>query len=34
MAAAMGARTGKLPLRYDPAGVHYFDPATGGRLAQ
>src|SRR4051812_7349977 len=34
MAAAMDARTGKLPLRYDPARVHYFDPETGARLAQ
>jgi ABC-type sugar transport system ATPase subunit len=26
------ARTGKLPLRYDPAQVHYFDAGTGARL--
>jgi sn-glycerol 3-phosphate transport system ATP-binding protein len=33
MAATMDARTGKLPLRYDPARVHYFDPETGTRFA-
>jgi sn-glycerol 3-phosphate transport system ATP-binding protein len=32
MAATMDARTGKLPLRYDPARAHYFDPETGTRL--
>jgi len=26
------ARAGKLPLRYDPAQVHYFDAGTGARL--
>jgi len=26
------ARTGKLPLRYDPAQAHYFDAGTGARL--
>jgi sn-glycerol 3-phosphate transport system ATP-binding protein len=34
MAATMDARAGKLPLRYDPARLHYFDPETGARLAQ
>jgi sn-glycerol 3-phosphate transport system ATP-binding protein len=33
MAATMDARTGKLPLRYDPARAHYFDPETGERFA-
>jgi sn-glycerol 3-phosphate transport system ATP-binding protein len=33
MAATMDARTGKLPLRYDPARAHYFDPETGTRFA-
>jgi sn-glycerol 3-phosphate transport system ATP-binding protein len=31
--SAIGA-VGKLPLRYDPALVHYFDPESGARLAQ
>jgi sn-glycerol 3-phosphate transport system ATP-binding protein len=30
--SSMEARVGKLPLRYDPARVHYFDPASGARL--
>jgi len=30
--SSVDARTGKLPLRYDPAQVHWFDPATGRRL--
>jgi hypothetical protein len=34
MQSSMDVRTGKLPLRYDPARVHYFDPETGARLAQ
>jgi sn-glycerol 3-phosphate transport system ATP-binding protein len=34
MAATMDARTGKLPLRYDPTRAHYFDPETGTRLAR
>jgi sn-glycerol 3-phosphate transport system ATP-binding protein len=32
LSAALDARTGKLPLRYDPAHVHYFDAGTGARL--
>jgi sn-glycerol 3-phosphate transport system ATP-binding protein len=34
MQSSMDVRTGKLPLRYDPARAHYFDPETGTRLAQ
>jgi len=34
MHSSMDTRAGKLPLRYDPARVHYFDPETGARLAQ
>ncbi len=30
--SSFAARTGKLPLRYDPAQVHYFDAGTGARL--
>jgi sn-glycerol 3-phosphate transport system ATP-binding protein len=30
--AAMPARTGTLALRYDPANVHWFDPASGKRV--
>ena len=30
--ASVDARTGKLPLRYDPAQVHWFDPASGRRI--
>jgi sn-glycerol 3-phosphate transport system ATP-binding protein len=30
--ASFGARVGKLPLRYLPANVHYFDPESGIRL--
>jgi hypothetical protein len=30
--SSVDARTGKLPLRYDPAQVHWFDPASGKRL--
>jgi sn-glycerol 3-phosphate transport system ATP-binding protein len=30
--ASMEARTGKLPLCYDPAHVHYFDAESGARL--
>ncbi len=30
--AAFDARAGKLPLRYEPAHVHYFDAGTGARL--
>jgi sn-glycerol 3-phosphate transport system ATP-binding protein len=26
------ARLGQLPLRYDPAQAHYFDPENGARL--
>jgi len=29
---SMVARVGKLPLRYDPARAHYFDPASGARI--
>jgi sn-glycerol 3-phosphate transport system ATP-binding protein len=32
LAAAIDARAGRLPLRYDPAQVHYFDAGTGARL--
>src|SRR5688500_17473850 len=32
LSAALDARAGKLPLRYDPAQVHYFDAGTGARL--
>jgi sn-glycerol 3-phosphate transport system ATP-binding protein len=30
--SSVQAHAGKLPLRYDPANVHYFDPETGKRL--
>ncbi len=30
--SSVDARAGRLPLRYDPAMVHYFDPASGRRL--
>jgi sn-glycerol 3-phosphate transport system ATP-binding protein len=30
--SSVDARTGKLPLRYDPAQVHWFDPQSGQRL--
>ena len=30
--ASVDARTGKLPLRYDPGQVHWFDPASGRRI--
>ena len=30
--SSVDARAGKLPLRYDPAHAHYFDPGTGARL--
>ena len=30
--ASLDARTGKLPLRYDPKKAHYFDAATGRRI--
>jgi sn-glycerol 3-phosphate transport system ATP-binding protein len=32
--ASLDARAGKLPLRYDLAQVHWFDPASGRRLEQ
>jgi sn-glycerol 3-phosphate transport system ATP-binding protein len=32
LSASVDARAGKLPLRYDPAHVHYFDAGTGARL--
>ena len=32
LGAAAYARAGRLPLRYDPAQVHYFDAGTGARL--
>jgi sn-glycerol 3-phosphate transport system ATP-binding protein len=32
LSASVDARAGKLPLRYDPAQVHYFDAGTGARL--
>ena len=32
LGAALVARAGRLPLRYDPAQVHYFDAGTGARL--
>ncbi|MEW5862267.1 MAG: sn-glycerol-3-phosphate import ATP-binding protein UgpC [Pseudomonadota bacterium] len=31
--ASLAAKTGRLPLRYDPANVHWFDPASGRRIA-
>jgi sn-glycerol 3-phosphate transport system ATP-binding protein len=31
--SSVSGKTGKLPLRYDPAQVHYFDPESGARLA-
>jgi sn-glycerol 3-phosphate transport system ATP-binding protein len=31
--ASMPARTGRLPLRYDPAHRHYFDAASGARIS-
>jgi ABC-type sugar transport system ATPase subunit len=30
--SSMDARAGKLPLRYRPEHVHYFDAQTGARL--
>ena len=30
--SSVDARAGKLPLRYDPSQVHYFDPASGNRI--
>ena len=30
--SSLGARTGRLALRYDPAMVHYFDPSSGRRI--
>jgi sn-glycerol 3-phosphate transport system ATP-binding protein len=30
--SAVPARLGRLPLRYDPAAAHYFDPASGRRI--
>jgi sn-glycerol 3-phosphate transport system ATP-binding protein len=30
--ASVDARTGKLPLRYAPGSVHWFDPASGKRI--
>jgi len=30
--SSVDARTGKLPLRYDPDKVHWFDPASGRRI--
>jgi sn-glycerol 3-phosphate transport system ATP-binding protein len=30
--SSVDARTGKLPLRYDPAQVHWFDPGSGRRI--
>jgi ABC-type sugar transport system ATPase subunit len=32
LSASVDARAGKLPLRYDPVHVHYFDAGTGARL--
>jgi sn-glycerol 3-phosphate transport system ATP-binding protein len=32
--SSMKALVGRLPLRYDPARAHYFDPESGKRLAQ
>ncbi|HJT60803.1 MAG TPA: sn-glycerol-3-phosphate ABC transporter ATP-binding protein UgpC [Burkholderiales bacterium] len=32
LAAAIDARAGRLPLRYNPAQAHYFDAGTGARL--
>jgi sn-glycerol 3-phosphate transport system ATP-binding protein len=31
--ASLDARAGKLPVRFDPANAHYFDPASGARIA-
>jgi sn-glycerol 3-phosphate transport system ATP-binding protein len=31
--ASLAAKTGRLPLRYDPVNVHWFDPASGRRIA-
>ncbi|MDX1376787.1 MAG: sn-glycerol-3-phosphate ABC transporter ATP-binding protein UgpC, partial [Burkholderiales bacterium] len=31
--ASLDARTGRLPLTYEPAQAHWFDPASGQRLA-
>ena len=30
--SSLGARTGRLALRYDPAMAHYFDPSSGRRI--
>ncbi len=30
--ASLDARAGKLPVRFDPANAHYFDPASGARI--
>jgi len=30
--ASLDARAGRLPLRYDPAHAHYFDPTSGRRI--
>ena len=30
--SSLGARTGRLALRYDPAIGHYFDPSSGRRI--
>jgi ABC-type sugar transport system ATPase subunit len=30
--ASLDARTGRLPLRYDPSRVHWFDAANGQRV--
>ena len=30
--SSVPARAGRLPLRYDPAAAHYFDPASGRRI--
>jgi sn-glycerol 3-phosphate transport system ATP-binding protein len=32
--SSVAGSVGRLPLRYDPALVHYFDPESGARLAQ
>ena len=32
LAASREARAGRLPVRYDPAMAHYFDPASGRRI--
>ena len=29
---SVDARVGRLPVRYDPAQVHWFDPASGKRI--